>query len=122
MGNLTFIAIGLVVGLFSGFFGLGGGVILVPILILIMQFAPQTATATSLAVFLFPVGALAVYEYWRAGKMSADNFKMAAFIAVGIFLGAFLGSKLALMTPEKHLKTAFGGVLIAIGVKLLFGK
>ncbi len=122
MGNFTFVGLGLLVGLFSGFFGLGGGVILVPLLILVMQFAPHTATATSLTVFLFPVGALAVYEYWRAGKVTPENFKISMFIALGIFLGAFFGSKLALMTPEKHLKTGFGAIMVVIGLKLFFSK
>lgn len=122
MNIVQFISIGLVVGVFSGFFGVGGGIILVPILVLMLNLPTLTATSTSLAVFLFPVGALGVYEYWRAGKINADNFKMAALIALGILFGAFFGSRLALITPEKYARIAFALIMFATGTKLLLAK
>lgn len=122
MSTINFLFVGLIVGLFSGFLGVGGGIILVPILVLAIGLPMHTATGTSLVALLLPVGALGVYEYWRVGKINADNFKMGLLIAVGIFVGAYFGSKIAMVTPEKYIRITFALVMFGGGIKLLLSK
>ena len=64
---MVFLAIGLVAGVLSGLFGIGGGVVIVPALIMIAKMSPETATGTSLASLLLPVGALGAWYYYRHG-------------------------------------------------------
>ena len=59
---------GIATGVCSGLFGIGGGVILVPILVMLLKFPQQTASGISLIALLLPVGGLGVLEYYRAGK------------------------------------------------------
>lgn len=122
MSIITFLTVGLIVGLFSGFMGVGGGIILVPILVLFIGLPMHTATGTSLVALLLPVGALGVYEYWRVGKLNADNFKMGLIIAAGIFIGTYFGSKLAVITPEKAIRIAFACTMFGAGIKFLLAK
>lgn len=122
MSILMYLVIGLIVGVFSGFMGVGGGIILVPILVLFVGMPMHTATGTSLMALLLPVGALGVYEYWRVGKINADNFKIGLLIAVGIFFGAYFGSKLAVITPEKFIRIAFALTMFGGGIKFLLAK
>ena len=110
---------GIVVGIFSGLLGIGGGIILVPILILAYGMKTQMAVGTSLVALLLPVGALGVYQFWRSGTISALHIKMGLIIAVGIFFGAFFGSKLALILPEKVLRYLFAATLFFVGIKMV---
>ena len=66
---LVFIGIGLLAGVLSGVFGIGGGVVIVPALIVLAGLAPISATGTSLGALLLPVGALGAWEYYRRGDM-----------------------------------------------------
>ena len=93
MGILVFILIGLGAGVLSGLFGIGGGVVIVPALMLVAAMKPQMATGTSLGALLLPVGALGVYEYYRAGHF---NVRASLLVAIGLFIGAWFGAKLAL--------------------------
>ena len=75
---LLLVLIGLVAGGLGGMIGLGGGIILIPALILIMKLDQQTAQGTSIAVMLPPIGLFAVYNYYKAGYV---NTKYAMIIA-----------------------------------------
>ena len=66
---VTMLVLGLVAGVLSGMFGIGGGLVIVPALILGFGFGPKTATGTSLFALMWPVGLLGVLEYWRRGEM-----------------------------------------------------
>src|SRR5256714_10345217 len=79
---MLFIAIGLIAGVLAGLFGIGGGIVIAPALILLARFAPQMATGTSLGALLLPVGALGAWEYYRRGGL--NNFS-APLIALGVF-------------------------------------
>ena len=80
--QLTFLAIGVAAGVLSGLFGIGGGIIIVPLLILGLKMQPTTATGTSLMAMLLPVGALAVWEYHKNGHV---NVAGGLLIALGMF-------------------------------------
>ena len=114
---LVFIAIGLVAGILSGIFGIGGGVVIVPALILLASFVPITATGTSLAALLLPVGALGAWEYYKKGDL---NIPAALFIALGIFFGAWIGARVAHNLTPVQLKRAFAVFLVLVAGRMWF--
>lgn len=115
MGILMFVVIGLGAGVLSGLFGIGGGVVIVPALMLVAAMKPQMATGTSLGALLLPVGALGVYEYYRAGHF---NVRASLLIALGLFIGAWFGAKLALSLSPVYLKRAFAIFLVVVAVRM----
>ncbi|HBQ85890.1 MAG TPA: permease [Syntrophomonas sp.] len=116
---LLYIAIGTIAGLLCGFFGLGGGFVIVPALIFLAGFDQITAQGTSLAIMLPPVGLLAFMEYYKTGNV---NIKAGLIICVTLFLTAFIGAKLAHYVSPAVLRKAFGVLLMLIAVKMLMGK
>src|SRR5437016_5887916 len=111
--------IGISAGVFSGFIGIGGGLIVVPCLVYFLGMSQHNAQGTSLAMMLPPIGAMAVYNYYKAGMV---DFKVAAILCVSFVAGSFLGSKVALSISPDHIKKAFGVIIILLGIKLVFGK
>lgn len=112
---LLFLAIGLAAGVLSGLFGIGGGVLIVPALVYLARMTPTEATGTSLAALLLPVGLLGALEYHRAGQL---RVAAALVIAVGLFLGAGLGAKLALGMPPGYLRKMFAGFLVLVAIRM----
>ncbi|RXR20381.1 sulfite exporter TauE/SafE family protein [Flavobacterium amnicola] len=111
--------IGLLAGMLSGLVGVGGGIIMVPMLVLLLGFSQHQAQGTSLAVLVVPVTAIAVFNYYKEGYI---NWKYAAVIAVFFVVGTYFGSKLALSLDQKMLKKIFSIVLIIIAGKMLLEK
>ncbi|MBH1988925.1 MAG: sulfite exporter TauE/SafE family protein [Myxococcaceae bacterium] len=111
--------IGIVAGVCSGIFGVGGGVILVPSLVFVLRYSQMMATGTSLVALLLPVGFLGVLEYYKAGKITGENIRLGLLISAGMFIGAYLGVRWAIHLPIKILTKAFAILLFAIGTKLL---
>jgi len=107
--------IGLVGGVLSGLFGIGGGLVIVPALILLAGMTAKQAAGTSLAALLLPVGILGAMEYWRAGHV---NVQMALLVAIGLLVGAFIGARLAVGLPNELLQRAFGVLLLLVGLRL----
>src|ERR1700745_227781 len=119
MGIWIFLLIGLGAGVFSGLFGLGGGVVIVPALIFLARMQPQTAPGTSLAALLLPVGALGAYEYYRHGQL---NMVAATLIALGLFLGAGVGARFSLMISGVPLRRTVAVFLALIAVRMWFSQ
>ena len=115
---IALIAIGLIAGVLSGIMGVGGGVIMIPLMIMLLHFNQHEAQGTSLAVLAVPVTFLAAYNYYNEGYV---NWKYAAVIAVFFVVGGFLGSKLAVNLDQKTLKRIFGAVLLVLSIKMLRG-
>lgn len=107
--------IGLAGGVLSGIFGIGGGLVIVPGLILLLGMTAKQAAGTSLAALLLPVGILGAIEYWRAGYI---DVRIAAVVAVGILIGAFLGARFAIGLPNELIARAFGVLLLVVGARL----
>jgi uncharacterized protein len=110
--------IGLVAGILGGFFGVGGGVVIVPALVLIFGINQHTATGTSLAALLPPVGLLGAMEYYRHGEV---NIGYAAVIGVGLLLGAYLGAFIAVKISALTLRRAFAVFLGLTAIQLFRG-
>jgi len=110
------VLIGLAAGFLGGLVGIGGGVLIVPALVLIIGFSQHLAQGTSLAMMVFPVGLLAVINYYKKGYV---DFKYAGLLAIGFVLGSYLGSKFSLGLSEVMVKRIFAVVMIALAIKLL---
>jgi len=108
--------LGLVTGVVSGLFGIGGGVIIVPALVLLVRLDQHTAIGTSLGALLLPVGLLAVLEYHRRGQV---HVPYAALLAGGLLVGALIGAKFAGDVSGVVLRRGFGVLLLLVSVKLL---
>ncbi|MCW8796519.1 MAG: sulfite exporter TauE/SafE family protein [Chlorobium sp.] len=109
---------GVVAGVLSGMFGIGGGLIIVPALVLILGFSQHTANATSLIALLLPVGLLGVLEYYRAGKITSEHLWYGLFIAIGLFAGAFFGAKIATSLSQDMLRKIFAVFIGIVAVRM----
>ena len=116
---LSLVLIGILAGVLSGLVGVGGGIIMVPLLVMFFSFNQHEAQGTSLAVLAVPVTAVAVFNYYKEGQF---NLKYAAIIAVFFVLGSIVGSKFALTLDQKVLKKIFAVVLVVIAGKMLLEK
>ena len=119
MNPLLFLAIGLAAGVLAGMFGIGGGILIVPALVLLARLPAQTATGTSLAVFLLPIGALGAWSYFKAGHV---RIGAALLIAAGVFCGAYVGARLALQFPPHALRRAFAVLLVLVAARMWWMK
>jgi uncharacterized protein len=109
------LAIGLIGGTLSGLLGVGGGVIMVPLLVIWARYSQRDAHALSLGAII-PISLVSVATYGVAGKVRLLD---AASLAVGAVFGARLGAGLLAQLDERVLKLAFGLFLIAVAVLLV---
>ena len=105
------IIIGIVAGILSGMFGIGGGVVIVPALVLLAGFSIVEANGTSLAALLLPVGIFACIQYYKAGLL---NVKISGTIAFGLLCGVYFGAELAIFIDSALLKQFYGIFLLYV--------
>lgn len=108
--------IGLLAGVLSGLFGIGGGIVIVPLLVLVVGLTTTQAAGTSLAALLLPVGALGALEYWRGGFV---DLGFAAILAVGLLVGVYLGARLGISLPVEVVQRGFGVLLVIVGIRFI---
>lgn len=113
---MLLIIIGIITGIASGLFGIGGGTVIIPSLILFLGFSQVEAQGTSLAAMLLPVGILGVLRYKKAGIW---NYKASLIIALGLFLGGYPGARLALSINVVWLKLFFALFLFYIALRFI---
>ncbi|MGA7786492.1 MAG: sulfite exporter TauE/SafE family protein [Candidatus Acidiferrales bacterium] len=101
------------VGVCAGLFGVGGGVLLVPLLVLLFAFDQHSAQGTSLIALVPPVGLLAFLNYAHAHEV---NWTVGLLIMPGVFLGGFAGSRLAQKLSPRRMRRVFAGFLFLLGV------
>lgn len=107
--------IGLVAGFFGALFGVGGGIVIVPLLVLVCSFDQRRASATSLAAILIAsVAGAATYALHGDVKPGA-----AAAIGLPAVLGVLVGATLQQRVPVHRLSYGFALLLVAVGVRLL---
>jgi uncharacterized membrane protein YfcA len=111
---------GLAAGFLGGMVGVGGGVIMVPMMVFALGLSQKTAQGTSLAVMMIPLSiGVACYNYYKAGQV---NITYALIIAGFFAVGGYFGSKLALTIDQNLVKKIFAVLLVLIAVKMFFGK
>jgi uncharacterized membrane protein YfcA len=93
-------------------FGIGGGVLLVPLLGLLYGFNQHRAQGTSLVALIPPTGALALIAYAREGFVS---WKAGLLLIPGVFFGGVLGGRLAEKLQPQRMRQVFAGILFALG-------
>ena len=118
MFYMSLLLLGVAVGTASGLLGIGGGVMLVPGLMLILGFSQPEAQGTSLAAMIPPIGFFAALVYYQHGFV---RIPVAATVAVGFLVGAYLGARLLPHVPVQWLRLAFGGLLLYVGLLFVFG-
>lgn len=119
MQTVLLLALGMIAGIAAGMFGIGGGLVIVPFLMLVMKMSQADSVGTSLAAIIPPVGILGAIEYYRAGHV---HLKAAALIAIAMLAGTYLGAKLMLGLPPAVAKRIYGAFLLLIGARYLLAK
>lgn len=111
--EIGILIVGILAGVMSGLFGIGGGIVMVPTLIAIFGMNMLDANATSLAAMLLPVGVFGVINYYKAGYI---NLKDSLWIALGLFGGSFFGAELAVTLDVNLLAKLYAAYLLWIAV------
>jgi uncharacterized membrane protein YfcA len=116
--TFTIVLLGLGVGVLVGLLGIGGGVVLVPAMVYLLHYDQHLAQGTSLFILLPPLGLGALREYWKQGEV---DLHAGVLCALGMLVGAYLGSMVALPLPSKGLQGLFGCFLM-LSAALLWRK
>lgn len=111
------IAAGVVIGALSGLVGVGGGVLMVPLMVLGLGIGTKAAIATSLAI-TFCTGVVGSIGYIATGF---DEFASLPPLVIGSIVGAWVGVHLRVITPERALRVVFAGFMVAVAVRILTG-
>ncbi len=116
---ISYLILGLLAGILSGLIGIGGGVIIVPMLIFLFGFTQHQAQGTTLAMLVPPIGILAAWTYYKQGFV---DLRVAALLAAGFFIGSFFGAKFATGLSSIVLEKIFGVALLLISLKMIFAR
>lgn len=119
MNLIIYVVIGVVAGILSGLFGIGGGIIIIPGLMFLKGFPQLKAQGTSLIAMLPPVGILAFIEYYKKGN---TDLYAGIIICITMIISAKFGGQLANMLPINIMRKAFGIFVILVGIKTFLGK
>lgn len=114
---LILACIGLAAGMFSGLFGIGGGLVMVPAMVFFLGMSQHSAQGTSLGVLVIPVAAVAAFNYYKEGHI---DVRFALVIALSFMIGGYFGSKLSLGISKLLLKRVFGVLMLLMALKLIF--
>ena len=112
---LRLAAIGLLAGFFSALFGVGGGIVIVPLILLIAGFTERPAMATSLAAIGI-IAAVGTISYAAHGELKPGA---AAVVGIPAAFGAVAGAALQQRLANRTLSLAFAALLLAVGIRLL---
>ena len=116
MQAMWMILVGVIAGVLAGILGVGGGIIVIPLLVHFFNMSQHEAQGTSLAMLLPPIGIFAFLEYYRAGHV---NLTWAMFIALGFIFGGAAGGHVAQYIADPWLRRVFAVFFIFIGARML---
>jgi uncharacterized membrane protein YfcA len=116
---IILIIIGLLAGILSGLVGVGGGILMIPLLIMLLGLTQHQAQGTALFAMLPPIGILAAMNYFKQGYV---KWEYAVVIALTFVVGGYLGSKLSLSLPPQTVRRVFGVIMLIGGIKLITSK
>jgi len=114
---VVLIIIGLLAGILSGLVGVGGGIIMIPLLIVLLGLTQHQAQGTALFAMLPPIGILAAINYYKQGIV---NIEYASIIAFTFLIGGYFGSKISLTLSPDLVRRIFGVVMLIGAIKLIF--
>ncbi len=113
------VILGLLAGYLSGLVGIGGGIIMVPVLVLLFGFTQHKAQGTTLALLMIPVGIFGVMNYHKTGNV---DIKTAFLLCCGFVLGSYLGSKTAISLSQDALRKIFAVLMFIVAIRMFFQK
>ena len=113
---IILIIIGLLAGILSGLLGIGGGILMIPLLIIFLGLTQHQAQGTALFAMLPPIGILAAINYYKEGFV---KWEYAIIIAFTFVIGGYLGSKLSLSLPPQMVRRIFGVIMLIGAIKLI---
>jgi len=116
---IILIAIGLLAGVLSGFVGVGGGILMIPLMMLFLGLSQFEAQGTALVAMLPPIGILAAMNYFKSGYV---KWEYAVVIALTFVIGGYFGSKMSLSLDPTTVRKVFGVVMFFAAIKLIFSK
>lgn len=114
---VTLAGIGTLAGLFSGLFGVGGGIVMVPLLVLWCGYGAREAAGTSLAAIIL-IASVATITHAGYGNIDVGDGLLVGIPAVG---GVLAGTWLQQRVPQKAISLAFSAVLVGLAIKLVIG-
>lgn len=109
-------AIGVAAGIASGLLGVGGGIVIVPLLVAFAGLSRHEAHATSLAAIV-PIALVGAARFALDGSVDVG---IAVFLIAGALVGAPIGARLLARSSEATLKVVFGAVALIVAVRMLF--
>jgi uncharacterized membrane protein YfcA len=115
--TLQLAAIGTAAGLFSGLFGVGGGTIIVPLLVVWLAFGEREATGTSMAAIIVIAG-FAVALQAAYGNVDVADAALVGIPAIG---GAIAGTAIQQRIPERSISLIFAALMLVIAAELVIG-
>jgi uncharacterized protein len=101
------------VGVMGGLFGVGGGILFVPLLVLLFGFGQHRAQGTTLVALVPPTGLLAFLNYARAGQV---DWRVGLLLMPGVFLGGVVGARMALRMAPRRMQILFAGLVFLAGL------
>lgn len=120
MAIIVLLLTGVFVGIISSFFGVGGGILTVPVLyFLYPSLPPQTVIGSSLAL-IFLNAIINTINFNKIGKMA--HKKLLIPMTIGMSLGAIFGGNIASILPPKEIKLIFAGIVLLVAIRTLFSK
>lgn len=116
---IVLIIIGLLAGMLSGFVGVGGGLLMIPLLMMFLSLSQLEAQGTAIVAMLPPIGILAAINYFKSGYV---KWEYAVIIALTFVVGGYFGSKISLNLNPEIVKKVFGVIMLFAAIKLIFTK
>ena len=116
---IILIIIGLLAGILSGLVGVGGGILMIPLLIIFLGLSQHQAQGAALFAMLPPIGILAAINYYKEGFV---KWEYAIVIAFTFVIGGYLGSKFSLSLPPQTVRRVFGVIMLLGAIKLISSK
>ena len=119
MSNILYLILGILAGVSSGLFGIGGGIIMVPVLALLFGLTQHQAQGTALTAMVPCITIFAALRYYQSGNV---KIIVAVFMAAGLMIGGYIGAGFANVIPDPVLKKVFGVLLLFMSVRMIFFK